>query len=287
VLRLLVPGTVGAGVHQINVLFSAAIAAGIPYDGAVTGLRYSNMVMEFVLGIFVFALNTVGLTLLSRHAGRDDLDGFCALIDRLLRLVIFIMIPSTVGLFLLNEPLLALLFKGGVFNERSLSLTASAFRFHVLGILFVGVNRVLVSGFHSRRNLRTPVILAVINMALNLSLAWWLSTTTLAHGGIALATTLAAVAQTVFLGIALKREIPQLGLAPLVPTTIKTLLAASVMGVVCYGVLQVSPQDGGKLIQGARVLGVVAAGVGAFFGVAWVLRAEELRSLLGGLFSRR
>lgn len=284
VLHRLIPGTLGGGVYYINAFVSAFLASRLPGDGVLTALRNSNLLTEFTLAIFVFGLNTVGLTLLSQHAARADEGAFAGLAQRLCRLVLFITVPSTVGLLLLNRPIITLLFKGGEFDDASVDLTAQAFRFHVLGILFAGLNRVLVSCFHARGNLKTPLRIAAANLVVNLVLAYFLSKGSLAHGGIALAGSLASMVQLVWLAFALRAWFPAIDLRCLVPVAVRTTLAVSAMAVACLGVLELLPgADEGKLDEVVRVFGTMVVGVISFGVAAWVLRTEELKLIFAGL----
>lgn len=284
VLRLLIPGTLGAGVYQINVVASTALATRLE-GGAVAALDYSNKLMEFVLGVFVFAVSTVSLTALARHAAEEDRPAFHRTLSEVLRLVIFLTVPSTVGLFVLRRPILSFLFETGQFDQHSLELTAKAFRFHILGMSFVGINRVLVSSFHALKDLRTPLILAAMNVVANLALAYWLSEGSLQHAGIALAASLAALLQTGMLLFTLHRLRGGLQFPGLVSGAARTLVAAGVMGAGCYfGMAKLwTPELHSKLSQGLVIALLIGLGGGAFFLVAWVLRVEELGVLLKGL----
>ncbi|HVR73694.1 MAG TPA: murein biosynthesis integral membrane protein MurJ [Planctomycetota bacterium] len=288
VMRLLAPATLGAGVYQINVMASTALAARLE-EGAVASLSYSNRLMEFVLGIFVFALSTVSLTALSRHMARSDRAAFEDTASEVFRLIAFITVPSTVGLYLLRRPVIAVLFEGGKFGPDSLELTAAAFRYHVLGMLFIGWNRILVACFYARKDIRTPVVQGFINLLFNLALSWWLSEGPLRHAGIALASTLAAILQGAALFWLLLRRMPGLRIHGLFSTTLRTLIASAVMGVACDGALRLvwTPALEGRFARGAAVAFVIAVGVAVFFAAAWALRLKEVRVFTALLRGRR
>ncbi len=287
VMRLLVPGTVGAGIYQLNVAASTSLASRLG-AGAASSLNYSNRLMEFVLGIFVFALSTVSLTALARHVAANDRASFERTVSEVLRLTVFITVPSTVGLYLLRRPVLSILFEGGEFNERSLDLTQAAFRWHVLGMAFVGSNRLLVACFHAQKDLRTPLLQGAVNMILHLSLAYGLSVR-MGHAGIALASTIAALLQTASLVVALFRRMRGLRLPGVVSTMWKTLVAAGGMGLACAWILGFvwTPAVTSKLSLAGSISTVVAAGVVVFFVLAWVLRMGELGMLTRGLARQR
>ena len=275
VLRLLVPGTLGAGVYQINVVVNTRLAWRLPMAGAVASLHYSNLILEFVLGIFVMALNTVGLPQLSRHAATGDENAFYALLARLARLTQFITVPSAVGLLVVHVPMLRL-FESGQFDHASAELTAKALRFHVLGIGFVGWNRVLVTCFHARKDLKTPLRLAVVVVTVNLVLAYVLSAGPLEHGGIALAASLSAAIHTACLWFAVRRVFPAAHFTGLGIALLRSLLASSAMAGVCWAAMAWLPLEGGKWLLCARLFAVISAGALTYFALSWALRAPEL-----------
>lgn len=286
VLRLLLPGTLGAGIYQINVTLSTALAARLG-DGAVSSLSYSNRLMEFALGIFVFALSTVSLTTLARQSAAGDRSAFERTLSEILRLTLFITLPSTVGLFVLARPILSLLFQSGQFDVQSLDLTEAAFHFHVLGMVSVGWNRVLVACCHARKDLKTPVLHGAVNMLVHLALAYVLSEA-LGHSGIALAATAAAALQTVTLRLALGRRLPGLRIRGLPATALKTLAASAIMGAFCWFALRLlgleSPSK--AYLAGAMAV-LIGGGAAVFFVAAALLRIEEASTLAGALLRRR
>jgi len=283
-----VPATFGAGIYQVNVMVNTVLAGRLPLDGNVAALTYSSRLMELVLGVFVFALNTVSLTQMSRLAAVEDRTGYAATLEQLLRLALFVTIPSAIGLFLLRDHVVSLLFMGGEFDLRSLTMTTGALMFHVLGLVFIGCNRGLVSGFYALKDVRTPVRIASVNLFVNLTLAWALSAGPLGFRGIALASSIAAAIQFGLLLFALRTRAREIQLAPVARTAIRSLLAAVVMGVVVgFGARLVDPLADGKALLGPALAGLILVGVGLYFTVARWLGLTEGETLLAGVARRR
>lgn len=280
-LRLLVPATMGAGVYQINVVVSTALAGRLG-EGSVSALGYSNRLMEVVLGVFVFALSTVSLTSLSHQEAVSDHRAFRSTLLQVLRLVLFITLPAAVGLYLLREEVVSLLLLGGEFDAESRSMTVRALQFHLLGLCFVGLSRGLLSGFHAKRDVATPVRLAAVNMVLNLALAWWLSEGRLGYAGIALASSLAAAFHMLTLAVALGWKIPEVRWRELWGALTKTLLAAAAMGFLVWYARDLLPPPTHKLSLGAALFAVILAGALAFFALARLLGMPEARWLFRG-----
>jgi putative peptidoglycan lipid II flippase len=284
VLRLLLPGTFAAGIYQLNVAITNLLAMKIPDEGSVSALRYAARLMEFVLGVVVYALSTVSLTTLSRQAAAGDRGAFRSTLSEVIRLTTFITIPGSVGLALLGEPVISLVLQSGKFDEDSARLTASAFRFYLPGIFLVGLNRVLVSAFYSLKNLWTPVRVGAVDLLVNFGFAWALMSP-LKHDGIALATTLAALFQAIWLLWAFARR--ERDLIPWREVSLSLARAAAsavVMGAVCWALLGILPGPGsGKPVLALAVGTIILAGILVYFGVARLLGAPEASVLTKGL----
>ncbi|MCP5151995.1 MAG: murein biosynthesis integral membrane protein MurJ [Chromatiales bacterium] len=190
VLKLIGPALFGVSVSQINMLLNTLIASFLT-TGSITWLYYSDRMVEFPLGVFGIALATVILPSLSGRHATGSTEAFSSTLDWALRLVVLIAVPSTLGLVVLSEPILATLFRYGAFSADDVLMSARSLEALALGLLgFVGV-KVLAPGYFARQDTRTPVRIGIMAMAanivLNLVLVW-----PLAHAGLALATALAA-----------------------------------------------------------------------------------------------
>jgi putative peptidoglycan lipid II flippase len=205
VLRLMVPGAIGAGVYQINALVSQFIAAFLE-EGSVAALRFSLTLIELVLGIFVISLTTVILPVLSEKSSKGDMDGMKDSLRYALRLVFIITLPSFVGLIILRYPLITMLFRYGQFTDKSVDMVSFALLYHATGLMGIGCTRVVVQMFYSMKDTKTPVYVAAGVMAVNIALCLLLSGP-LRLGGIALAGSVSAYCNFFALLYLLERRI--------------------------------------------------------------------------------
>ena len=287
ILKLLLPATFGAGIYQINVLVNTAFAGRFESEGTVAALNYSARVMEVVLGVFIFGLNTVSLTALSEQAADGDDESFQQTLEQMLRLALFVTVPSAVGLFVLRREVISLLFLGGQFDAQSLTMTVGALQFHVIGLAFVGLSRGLVSTFYALKDVRTPVLVATICLAANLALAWYLSEGELGFRGIALAGSLSSLLQCALLLTALRMRSIRLPLRRLALFTVRIVIVAALMGLVVEGCRRLIGASDEKLVLGPALLGIIVVGAGLYFTLARLFGLEEGRVLAGGLRRRR
>ena len=190
VKRMMIPALFGVSVAQINLLLDTVLASFL-VTGSVSWLYYSDRLMEFPLGVFGVALATVVLPGLSKKAANEDWKGFRQDIDSALRLVLIIGLPATFGLLLLAEPLITTLFYYGEFTARDVSMSGMSLMAYSFGLLGFILVKILAPAFYARKDMKTPVKVAIIalvtNMILNLIFIG-----PFAHVGLAAATAISA-----------------------------------------------------------------------------------------------
>ncbi|MDW6003130.1 murein biosynthesis integral membrane protein MurJ [Vibrio mangrovi] len=188
---LMIPALFGVSVSQINLLFDTFIASFLQ-TGSISWLYYSDRLLEFPLGLFGIAIATVILPALSRKHVDAESIGFSDTMDWGVRMVCLLGIPATLGLMVLAQPMIMVLFMRGEFtladvHQASLSLTAYA-----SGLLCFMLIKVLAPGYYSRQDTKTPVkygiVAMVANMFFNAVFAWFFG-----YIGLAMATALSAL----------------------------------------------------------------------------------------------
>jgi len=208
---LMLPAIFGSSVAQINVLVGGIIASLLGV-GKISYLYFSDRLMEFPLGLFGIALATVMLPTLSRQAANHSMGEFSRTIDWALKLVVLIALPAAIGLVLLASPLLVTLFYGGIFSRLDVEMAAISLQAFALGLVGFSFVKILAPAFFAREDTRTPVryglIALAINFVLSVLLAWYLTRVEYAasHAGLALATSVAAIANAWLLYRGLRRE---------------------------------------------------------------------------------
>jgi putative peptidoglycan lipid II flippase len=194
VLKLMVPALFGVSVGQVNLLVDTLFAS-LLVVGSVSWLYFSDRLMEFPLGVFGVAISTVILPHLSRHHATQSEQSYSLTLDWALRAVLLIGIPAGVVLAVSSGPIISTLFQYGRFDSHDVLMTKQSLSAFALGIAPFMLVKILASGFYAKQDMRTPVRIGVIamvsNMALNAILIF-----PLAHAGIALSTSLAALVNT-------------------------------------------------------------------------------------------
>jgi putative peptidoglycan lipid II flippase len=190
ILTLMGPAVVGVSVSQVSLLLNTIFASFLD-TGSVSWLYYADRLMEFPTGLLGVALGTILLPSLAKHHSTDSRDEYSALLDWGLRLTLMLALPAAVALAVLAVPLIATLFLHGAFDANDLFQTRKALVAYSVGLLGLILVKVLAPGFYARQNIRTPVKIALVTLALTqlMNLAFVFP---LRHAGLALAIGLGA-----------------------------------------------------------------------------------------------
>ena len=276
ILRLMAPATIGLAAVQINVAVNNYLATS-EVQGAVSWLQYAFRLMYLPIGLFGVSIATASLPDISRQAALDDLRAVRTTVSRGLRMMLMLNVPATVGLIVLAEPIIALIYQRGAFNAADTAATAEALMYYAPGLLGYSAVKIASPTFYSLRDSRTPVIVSVssiaVNLVLNLSLV-----RVIGFRGLAFGTALAAVFNAVMLLWLLRRRLGGLDGAELARALAKITVAAAAMGASAYFTAQwltsLTP-DGGEVARGIRVFGAIGVALLVLAASARALRIEE------------
>ncbi len=201
---LALPGAVGAGVAQINMLIDLWFASHLP-AGAQSYLFYADRLNQLPLGVVGVAVGTALLPLLSRQLGAGETLEARRTLNRAIDLAMLLTLPATIALLLIAEPLIVGLFERGAFDRAASNATAQTLQAFALGLPAYVLVKVLTPAFTAREDTRTPVLVAIVALAANVGFIL-LFIDALAHVGIALATALANWLNVLCLAVLLWRR---------------------------------------------------------------------------------
>ena len=286
ILRLMGPAALGAAVYQIAVFINTVLASLLP-TGSVSYLYYADRLIQFPLGVFAFAVTTAILPTLSRQAANNDLPALIESTAFGLRLTWFVTVPAMVGICVLAQPLVVLLYARGQFGPDSVTATTQAVWGYGVGLWAFAGTRSVVQAFYALKDTRTPVKVAAASLVVNVGLSLWLMHP-LGHAGLALATSLAAATNLAGLAWLLHRRLGRLGWRRVAISLGWVGLASLAMALASAAAVYL-PDWGSEKGMGWRVvrpLAGVTAGALAYLGTAWALRLPELGEL-GAVLGRR
>jgi putative peptidoglycan lipid II flippase len=253
--------------------------------GALAELNYAFTIFSLPYGLFVVAIATALMPELSEKHSRDDDEGYKETFSFGLRTMLFVVVPSAIGMMALAEPIVGLLYQRGEFGASDTRSVAVLLVAYSVGLLGYSAYFFLVRAFYSRQNTKTPAILNVGILIAYAALAYGLSSL-LEAVGVVLALSIAyGVLALLALG-ATRSEIGRIDGRRILLSLVKILAAGAAMYAVALAgttVLGEGSDFAGRLLI---LLTVGGASLAAYLGVAFALRTEELKSV-AGLLRRR
>jgi len=277
---LMLPTIFGSAIYQINQLIGTLLAS-LLREGSISYLYYADRLVQFPLGVFAIAISTAVLPSLSRQAAGGDIYQLKQTLSHALRLTMFITIPAMVGLIVLRQPIITLLFQRGAFDSFTTIMTAQALLYYSLGLWAFAGLRVFVSAFYSLQDTKTPVKVAVMAMILNIIFSLSLMGP-LKHGGLALALSLASTLQLFMLIFLLQRRLGGIGGRVVINSMGRSFISSLIMGICIYflackvvfisGVHKTFTLALGLLI-------IICSGFAIYLVVSYLLGSKELSSI--------
>jgi putative peptidoglycan lipid II flippase len=283
---LMGPSLFSMGVYPINLLVDKLFATSWRMPaGSVTSLYVAERVVQLVLGSYAIAMATALLPTMSHQFAAGNYAEMKRTFAFSLRVVSFIAIPAAVGLILLRRPIIQVLFQHGEFVAGSTTLTARALLYYSLGLPAFAAIKLITPMYYSMQDTMTPARIGAWTLGLNIAL----NTTFLlvffrylSNGSPALASTLAAYFNFAMLFVLFRRRYGRLGGRAIMRSGGKMAICAAAMAAVSFGALKISGFATAQhfLSQAGMLAAVILASTGVYFGVAWLLRCEELSELL-------
>jgi len=204
--RLIVPAVLAGGIIQINLLIDT-IFASLLETGSPTWLYISDRLIQFPMGIFAIAIGTVLLPTLSKFDLNHEKDKFIAGIQKGQKFVLYIGLPSLIGLFFCAEDLISTIFYRGAFTSMDVINSSYSLMAFSFGLPFFMLMKVLTPAFFARKDTKTPMYVALVSLFLNVVFNYYLAfVLDYGHVGIAIGSSLAAIISVLTLEIVLYRD---------------------------------------------------------------------------------
>lgn len=229
VIALIVPTIIGMAAYQLNDLVSTSMATRAG-EGIASSLQFSLRLQELILGIFAVSIGTVILPDMSGLANNQKWDDFNKMLLQAVKIMIVISIPVTAYSLVSGRELITLIYKNKMFDEESVRLTLGEFRFHIAGLTFIALNRILSPSFYAQKNTKLPTTAGIISFASNILLVLIL-VKPFGGNGIACALSIASLINTIFLFIFMKK-LGTIQTGAVVKSTILYTIKISVMSVI-------------------------------------------------------
>jgi putative peptidoglycan lipid II flippase len=238
------PAIIGTSAIQVKVLVDTVVASGI--EGGASWLSYAFRLMQFPIGVFGVAIGTAAIPALSRLASENNFDKFRSTLSGAIKLVFLLAIPSACGLIVLGEPIISLIYERGEFDRFDTNMTAWALTAYAVGLAGYAAIKVLSPSFYALDDAKTPMYVSlasiIVHVALSFGLMKFLSTVGVSperpngfgHVGVALATSIVAIANFIALAVLMRKRINGLNGREILIALIKIAIASAALSAVCY-----------------------------------------------------
>jgi len=280
VARLMAPRLLGVAVVQLNFLVNTIVASGMA-SGSLAAITVAFSVMLMPQQAIGQAIAIAALPTFSAQFARGDLAELRSSLVSTLRGILFLALPASIGLILLRQPVVALLFQRGQFGPDDTQLVAWALLWYAAGLVGHSVVEIASRAFYALQDTRTPVMVGVAAMALNVVLsltlpgvfarAGWMP-----HGGLALANSIATFIEMLVLLWLMRGRLNGLEAGRLLRGVGQAALASAVMLAALWGWLVYAAGQPLWL----QAVGGILLGAAAYAASAWLLRVPELAQVL-------
>ena len=282
--KLMAPAVLSNSVGQVQVLANT-IMASILGAAAVTYLYYGYRLMQLPMGIFGVSIATAVFPLIAAHAAKNESAELKHTVSMGIRLNMLIALPATAGLIVLSYPINALLFRHGMFGTHDTLMAARAASWYTAGLLFASLIKLLTPTFFALKDSRTPVIISITSIIMNVLLSMILMGP---YGfiGLAAANTVASVCNFGLLFIMLRRKLGPLEEKQIFSSFVRIGAASVLMGLACYWLSALFGEPHKLWLRLLQVLVCVPAGIGVFFVSAHLLGVREIGTFMDILKKR-
>jgi putative peptidoglycan lipid II flippase len=260
-------------------------------EGSISYMTWATTLIQFPQGLVAIAISVAILPTLSRQAVSTfdaGLGAFKVTLGQGLRMAIVLIIPATVGLFILAGPVVGLIFEHGKFHATDTAITALALRLYLLGLPFAAIDLLLVFAFYARQNTLTPALIGLISLAAYMVVAifllpWY------SFFALMIADSVKHLVHTGVSAWLLGRGMGGYGNQRLITTAARASLAAAGMGALTFGTMILLDRGlpvGGTLAHALIVVGAGGVGLVSFAALASLLGLQEWRWVRGLLRQR-
>ncbi len=286
ILWLMLPATVGLSATQINIFVNTNFASSC-MEGSVSWLNYAFRMVQLPIGVFGVAFSIAAMPVLAKQAAQKDLQALRQTFSSSLVMVFSLTIPATIGLILLAEPIIRLIFEHGAFDAVDTLRTAQALTCYAYGLFAYSAVKIMVPVFYALNDTRYPVMGSFLAVAANITIIT-LTIDAFEFRAIALATSCSMAFNFLFLGTVLYRKLTGFSLGYLAMGVIKIILASLIMGGGVLGLQNLlQPLFAGSIPLQLIAVAVTIAGAALLYGVTLhFLNLPELAAITDKLRQR-
>jgi putative peptidoglycan lipid II flippase len=287
ILKLMLPAMAGLAALQINVFLNNFFASSLQ-EGSLSWLNYAFRLFMFPVGVFGVAISIAAHPVMARQAATGNIDELKKSYVSTLTIAFCLTIPATVGLIILAEPIIRVIFQHGRFDSFATQMTSQALIFYAVGLAAYASVKVTVPVYYNINNTRIPVAGSFLAVLINLAVIT-LTIEHLQHRALALSISCAMTANFLFLIIILYNKLEGFAASYLLNGLLKMLAASAVMAIwlLVAGIIFGGKGDGNILVEIIMLALSIFSGAAVYGVVLYFLKLPELQTILDMVLVRK
>jgi putative peptidoglycan lipid II flippase len=271
--RFLFPIVIGLGINQLNQAIDNAVGSFLA-EGTIAELSYAKDIIDLFVGVVVMSLVTAIFPVLSEKDHRLDKEGMDHSLRYSLRLISMVVVPATVMLLVMGQPIVRIFYQRGEFTAQATQATSTMLVYYAIGIIGTSLMLLVTRLYYANENTTEPIVLAafalMLNVIFDIIFVLWIG-----PGGIALGSSLSVIITSVYGIYDLNSNMGFIHWKDISLRSLKVLLAGVMMASVLVITMSSTTHYLGDSLLSSLVMVVVGAvlGLGTFFAAIFVTRA--------------
>ena len=272
IFKLSIPKAISTLSWEANRVITSIVGTQL-IVGGFTAYNYARNIQSFAVSIFGISFATAIFPFITDAANAKDHEKYSYYIQKTIQRILFFTIPATVGLILVSEEVISIIFGGGQFDQAAINLTSKILVFFAISIPFESIMHILARAFYAKKNTIKPMLINLTSMTI---MALITITVASKHGvqWLSLAFTIAYIAYTIIAAIAIRKEIPDFNVSQFIKKIIKISLSTTVLAITVILVKSLELQSLYKTTAIQVLFGALS-----YFATAYALKIEEIKSI--------
>lgn len=232
-VKFAIPMLISISVMDLLTISDQSLASIIMPNGGVSAMRYSSLVYQIITGIIITSIVTTTYPMISDYASKKEFDKMKKTMMDGVSLGYILVIPAMIGVMILSEPLITVLFQRGSFTAQSTQVTSSLLFYYIPVVIGFTIKSIFNRGFYAMQNTILPILTTILQVVLNIILNYTLSAIW-GINGLAIASSIASLVSSILSVYLFRRKYGQISFKSFIITFCKLIFASLLMGLVTY-----------------------------------------------------
>ncbi len=270
ILKLAPPILISTWVQPINNIVNIRLASGLQNGQAVSALEYSYNLYLIIVGVFSYTLSNIIFPELSKLTADNNKNMIVEILNKSIKISLFLIIPMSVGIGVLSNDIIRLIYERGEFTATSTYLTGGALTYYAIGMIGYGIMEILNKAFYAMQDSKTPMKVSAVAIVMNIILSICLVKVS-DYLGLPLAASITSVITAVIMVYAINKDMNGIVNKKTVVEFLKTIVSALIMGIVVYLIEKINLK-----YQIVTLALSVVTGVITYLAMMLVLKSETI-----------